>query len=198
MLVLALSAAPSGCGRSTAETVAPDPPKPASTHAVAPSALASASASASASARPRPRSTASAPPTTPWLEDVEVFAWPTTPAPRGKVVRVDATHFLVDHDAAVALVEGQAELLKSARIMPTARDAGPQALRLVTLPASSRLHDFGLEKNDEIESLSGMPLGSPENALEVYAAAKGKRGAFLRVTRAGAPLTLHYRVTDPA
>lgn len=202
-LALALASLASGCARCDRAASGDEQVKPAPEHARATSSPSSSSSSGSTSAaRAKPKRAAGKGASSGetrasrWVEDGEVYAWPTTPPPAGTIVRVDPTHFLIDRAALEDLYRDLAGALKTTRIFVVNPDGGAPTVRIASLPPGAKLRELGLEKGDEPTALSGLTLADPDAALEAYATLRSKGSAFLQLERAGAPMTIHYRIVD--
>lgn len=132
--------------------------------------------------------------------DPEVFTWPTPEPLGGEFLRVDATHFMLDRGFVDRVVEDQAELMRSARIVPQVdADAGKViGIRLFGVRPGTLLDAIGFENGDLMSAMNGCDMSNPEAALEVYANLRTEKQLFIDLERKGAKMTLHYVITGPA
>ena len=135
--------------------------------------------------------TAPPPSATPWVEDTEPYSWPTGPA-KADITAVDPTHYVVRRSYLDYVLKNQATLLRTARIVPERVDAGPARIRIFGVTPTSTLGRFGFENGDAVESINGLSLGAPENALEAYTRLSKAERVSVQVERRGTPLELHY------
>lgn len=91
-------------------------------------------------------------------------------------------------------LENQAMLLKRVRIVPEQVGGKVVGIRLFGVHAEGVLGRLGFENGDRIESLMGKPMGSPEQALEVYATIRTAKVVEIEINRRGAPAKLVVRV----
>ena len=128
-----------------------------------------------------------------WTEDIEAFAWP--PKASDDVVVVDSTHYLVKRAFLEKALANQ-ELQKSVRIIPAMVDGGIIGVKIFGVRADSTVAKLGLKNGDTLESLNGLPLGSPDDALLAYSHVRTSKRFVLTLERAGASMAIHYRVLD--
>jgi hypothetical protein len=134
----------------------------------------------------------------PWIEDTELFAWPTPEPNKDELVQVDDTHFMMDQGFAELLRANQAELMRSVRIIPEIASGKTVGIRLFGVRSDTVLARLGFWNGDVVKTLGGMPLTSPETTLDAYSKLRASRRFAIEVERKGAPITLHYRVTGPS
>jgi general secretion pathway protein C len=88
------------------------------------------------------------------------------------------------------------DLLGPVRARPQLEAGKLVGLRLFGVRPSSLLSQIGLRNGDRIDSINGYSIAGPEQALIAYARLRTEEHFKLRVTRAGQPLDLDYRLTD--
>jgi len=128
-----------------------------------------------------------------WTEDTEVFAWPSKAS--DDVVVIDATHYLVKRAFLEKALANQ-DLQKSVRMIPAMVDGGIIGVKIFGVRADSTAAKLGLKNGDTLESLNGLPLGSPDDALLAYSHVRTSKRFVLTLERAGASMAIHYRVLD--
>lgn len=141
---------------------------------------------------PPPVPTVATPPR-PWVEDTEPFAWPTAPA-KADITAIDATHYLVRRSYLDHVLENQATLMKEARIVPDIVDGGTAGIRIYGVRKDSTLAQFGLQNGDRVETINGLALFHPEDALEAYSHIRKSTRFVIGIDRRGKHLDLHYLV----
>jgi hypothetical protein len=67
-------------------------------------------------------------------------------------------------------------------------------VRLLGIRADSRLTLLGLQNGDRLETMNGMPLRTPEDALQAYAHLRNAERLQLTIARAGKKQQLDYRI----
>ncbi len=130
---------------------------------------------------------------TPWTEDAEAFAWPASP-PAADVVAVDATHFVVRAAYLRHLIDDQAAVTKHLRLVPEQDHGVTVGIRVFGVLTTSPFGELGLQNGDLLETLNGLSLTRPDDALEAYTRVKTADKVVLRLGRRSANLDLHYRV----
>ena len=90
-----------------------------------------------------------------------------------------------------------AGLSREARIVPFVKDGHPQGFKLYGLRRSSRLGALGLRNGDAVLALDGIPLSSPESALQAYERLRRVDGVTLSVERRGERMTLTWQLEGP-
>lgn len=149
--------------------------------------------------RPAPVPQAGAPASTPPPE-----APPLPVPPRGpstvppeiaaKIQKVSDTEFNVDRSVVDKILENQAELMRSARIVPEQRDGKVVGVRLFGIRPDTLLGTLGLQNGDRLETINGFNMASPEKALEAYARLRTSPNLNVKVNRRGNPVSIDYRI----
>ena len=135
---------------------------------------------ATSDARPPPRSEGSPPPL---LADIT-----------SKIERISDTEFNIDRSVVDKILENQAELMKSARIVPETKDGKVLGIRLFGIRPETLLGTLGLQNGDRLESINGFNMGSPEKALEAYARLRTASQLDVTVNRRGAPVSIVHHI----
>ena len=119
------------------------------------------------------------------------------PLPRSiaqRIQRVSATEFLVDRRAVDAILERQAELMRSVRIQPNQQNGKTTSLTIRRVPPDSLLGKLGLKNGDRVVSVNGHSLTNPERALAAYARLRKAERISLTLERRGRPVVIDYRI----
>ncbi len=132
---------------------------------------------------------------------------PTPPAPKtrgapsvpkeiaDKIEKISATEFNVDRAVVDSVLENQAELMRSARIVPEkGADGKTVGIRLFGLRPDTLLGTLGLENGDRLETINGFNLSSPEEALNAYARLRTANKLAVKLTRRGKPTTIDLNI----
>lgn len=146
---------------------------------------------AAPAAAPTPAPVAEAPPPTP-----RPGRGPATVPPdiASKIQRVSETEFNVDRSVVDKILENQAELMRSARIVPEQKDGKVVGIRLFGIRPDTLLGTLGLENGDRLESINGFDMGSPEKALEAYARLRSAGHLNVKVNRRGKPTSIDFNI----
>ncbi len=111
-----------------------------------------------------------------------------------KIKRISDSEYQVDRSVVDKILENQAELMKSARIVPEQRDGKMVGIRLFGIRPTALLGVLGLQNGDRLEQINGFDMASPEKALEAYARLRTANNLTVKVTRRGQPLNIDYRI----
>jgi general secretion pathway protein C len=112
---------------------------------------------------------------------------------RSAIIRENETTFLIDHRLVEAVLEDQASLMRSARMVPAFVD-GRSYVRLFGVSPFSLLGMLGFQNGDCLESINGFDLSTPELALEAYARLRTADVLEARVRRGRKDVTLVYEL----
>ena len=102
-----------------------------------------------------------------------------------KIQRVGENEFNVDRAVVDKILENQAELMRSARIVPEQKDGKVVGVRLFGIRPDTLLGTLGMENGDRLESINGFDMASPEKALEAYARLRTAQNLNVKVNRRG-------------
>jgi len=111
-----------------------------------------------------------------------------------QIKRIDDTHFEIKRALLDEVLRNQAELMRSARIVPEAKDGKVVGIRLYGIRQSSVLRLLGFKNGDSIQTINGKDITSPEKALKAYGELRTAKRFVVKIVRRGKPLTLHIRV----
>jgi len=111
-----------------------------------------------------------------------------------KIQKISDTEFHVDHAVIDNILEHQAELMKSARIVPEQKDGKVLGIRLFGIRPDTLLGTLGIQNGDRLESINGFNMASPEKALEAYARLRTASSLNVKVNRKGAPVSIDYKI----
>ena len=111
-----------------------------------------------------------------------------------KIQKVSDSEFNVDRSVVDKILENQAELMRSARIVPEQKDGKVIGIRLFGVRPDTLLGTLGLQNGDRLEAINGFTMASPEKALEAYARLRTASNLNVKLNRRGAPATIDYRI----
>jgi general secretion pathway protein C len=111
-----------------------------------------------------------------------------------KIQKVSETEFNVDRSVIDNVLENQATLMRSARIVPEQKDGKTVGIRLFGIRQDTLLGTLGMQNGDRLEKINGYDMASPEKALEAYARLRTAPGLTVQLTRRGKPLTIEYKI----
>ncbi len=112
-----------------------------------------------------------------------------------KIQKVSDNEFNIDRSVVDKILENQAELMKSARIVPETKDGKVLGIRLFGIRPDTLLGTLGLQNGDRLEAINGFNMGSPEKALEAYARLRTAPKLDVQVNRRGneTPITFNIK-----
>ncbi len=86
------------------------------------------------------------------------------------------------------------QLLKSARFQPKIVQGVTQGFLVRSVRSKSLLAQLGIKRGDLIKEVNGVPLDSPEKALQVFQQLREAKKVSVNLLRKGKPLTYSYEV----
>jgi general secretion pathway protein C len=110
------------------------------------------------------------------------------------IQRIDEKTFNVDRNVVDKIIENQAELMKTARIVPEAKDGKVTGIRLMNIKPETLLGKLGLQTGDQLKSINGFDMTSPEKALEAYAKLRTAPQIQVGITRGGQPMNIEFNI----
>jgi general secretion pathway protein C len=119
---------------------------------------------------------------------------PVPPEIASKIQKVSENEFRVDRSVVDKILENQAELMRSARIVPEQKDGKVVGIRLFGVRPDTLLGTLGLQNGDRLETINNFNMGSPEKALEAYATLRTASRLDLKVNRRGASTAITYNI----
>lgn len=111
-----------------------------------------------------------------------------------KIQKISDTEFNIDRSVVDKILENQAELMKSARIVPETKDGKVLGIRLFGIRPDTLLGTLGLQNGDRLEAINGFNMGSPEKALEAYARLRTATNLDVNVNRRGSPVAIAFHI----
>jgi general secretion pathway protein C len=111
-----------------------------------------------------------------------------------KIQKVSETEFNVDRSVVDSILENQAQLMRSARIVPEQKDGKTVGIRLFGIRADTLLGSLGLQNGDRLENINGYDIANPEKALEAFAHLRTASELNVGLNRRGAATTLAIHI----
>ncbi len=111
-----------------------------------------------------------------------------------KIQKISETEFNVDRSVVDKILENQAELMRSARIVPEQQNGKVVGIRLFGIRPDTLLGTLGFQNGDRLETINGFNMSSPEKALEAYARLRTAGNLNVKVNRRGKPLSIDFRI----
>jgi general secretion pathway protein C len=111
-----------------------------------------------------------------------------------KIQRVSPTEMNVDRQVVDKILENQAELMRSARIVPEQENGKVVGIRLFGIRPDTLLGTLGIENGDRLQQINGFDMASPEKALEAYARLRTADHLTVQVNRRGQNVNLDFNI----
>lgn len=126
-----------------------------------------------------------------WTGLGTAYAAPDAGAPAG-VAQVGEGQYRVSAALADRLLGDLSVLAREVRIVPAFVNGRAEGFKLFGLRPGAALAGLGLRNGDVVSAIDGIPLDSPESALQAYERAQKVDRVVVAVTRRGAPMTLTW------
>jgi general secretion pathway protein C len=111
-----------------------------------------------------------------------------------KIHRVSETEFNIERGVVDQILENQADLMRSARIVPDKEGDKVVGVRMFGIRPDSLLGTLGLENGDRLSSINGFEIADPQKALEAYARLRTADHLTVSVVRNGKPINVDYNI----
>jgi general secretion pathway protein C len=111
-----------------------------------------------------------------------------------KIHKLSETEFNVERGVVDSILENQAELMKSARIVPEKEGDKVVGIRLFGIKPESLLGTLGIENGDRLQSINGFEMGDPQKALEAYTKLRTADHLQVSVNRHGKPVNIDFNI----
>jgi general secretion pathway protein C len=110
------------------------------------------------------------------------------------IKQLSETKYNVRRNLVDKLLQNQAELMRSARVVPHEENGRVVGVKLYGIRKSSLLGKLGLQNGDMLRTINGFDMGSPDSALEAYAKLRSASNLSLAVVRRGNAVTMEYNI----
>ncbi|MBI2897096.1 MAG: PDZ domain-containing protein [Deltaproteobacteria bacterium] len=110
------------------------------------------------------------------------------------VQKVSESEYNVDRSLVDRLLENQASLMRSARILPHEDNGAVTGFKIYGVRRNSLLGKIGLQNGDIVHSINGYDMTSPDKALEAYARLRNADRLTVSVTRRGQRTNMDYNI----
>lgn len=105
------------------------------------------------------------------------------------------TKYTVQRSFVDRVLQNQAEIMRSARIVPHEENGQVVGVKLYGIRRNSLLGKLGLQNGDLLRTINGYDMSSPDSALEAYAKLRTASNLSVAVVRRGRPMTVDYDIT---
>lgn len=110
------------------------------------------------------------------------------------ISKVSDTKFTVQRSLVDNILQNQAEIMRSARIVPHEQNGQVVGVKLYGIRRSSLLGKLGLQNGDLLRTINGYDMSSPDSALEAYSRLRSASNLTVAVTRRGRAMSLEYDI----
>lgn len=110
------------------------------------------------------------------------------------IQRVGPNEFNIPRSAVDRILENQAELMRTTRIMPQEQGGRVVGVQLFGVRANSLLGRLGLQNGDTLNRINGLDIASPDRALEAYSRLRTSDNLQVSVTRNGQPVNIDFHI----
>jgi general secretion pathway protein C len=117
-----------------------------------------------------------------------------SPELAGKIHKVSDTEYNVERSVVDEILENQAELMRSARIVPEKEGDKVVGIRLFGLRTGTLLHTLGFKNGDRVSSINGYEISDPQKALEAYGRLRHADQLKVVIDRRGTPTTMEFNI----
>src|SRR5690606_7923806 len=104
------------------------------------------------------------------------------------------TQYTVKRDFLDKVLANQAEIMRSARIVPHEENGQVTGVKLYGIRRNSLLGKLGLQNGDLLRNINGYAMSSPDTALEAYARLRSADKLSVSVTRRGRDMNVGYSI----
>ncbi|MFO0602622.1 MAG: type II secretion system protein GspC [Polyangiales bacterium] len=126
---------------------------------------------------------------------------PSGPAPGGALAaalegieRAGANEFNVRRSTVDRILENQAELMRTTRIMPHEEGGRVVGVQLFGVRGNSLLGRLGMQNGDVLNRINGLEIASPDRALEAYSRLRTSDHLQISITRNGQPVNIDFNI----
>lgn len=111
-----------------------------------------------------------------------------------QIESLDENRWLIPAEVAENARENVGDLLKQAQAIPYLEDGQTTGFELRMIQAGSLIAQLGLQKGDILREVNGLPLNSPEKALQVFGQLRQASQISISLERKGEAMTFAYEI----
>jgi len=108
--------------------------------------------------------------------------------------KVSDDRYNLDRSLVDRIIENQAELMRSARIIPHEEGGRVIGVKMYGIRRRSLLGRLGMMNGDILRTINGFDMSSPDSALEAYTRLRESDHLTVSITRRGQPTTIDYNI----
>ncbi len=110
------------------------------------------------------------------------------------IERSGTNEFSVRRALVEQILENQAELMRTTRIMPHEEGGRVTGVQMFGLRPNTLLGRLGMQNGDILNRLNGLEIASPDRALEAYSRLRTADHITVSVTRGGQPVNIDFNI----
>jgi general secretion pathway protein C len=110
------------------------------------------------------------------------------------IQKVSETEFNVDRGTLDKILENQADLMRQARVRPVQDNGRTVGISMNGIRDDSLLGVLGMKNGDQLRTINGFDMTSPEKALEAYARLRTADKLTVQINRGGKDMNLDYNI----
>lgn len=119
-------------------------------------------------------------------------------APKGQsssgIREIARNRWLINRDEVEKARSDLNSLLKSARMEPKIKNGSTEGFVVKMIRPKSLLDRLGLKRNDLVREVNGVPLNSPEKALQIFQQLREAKRIVIGLERRNKPISLEYTI----
>ncbi len=116
------------------------------------------------------------------------------PEMAAKIHKVSDTEFNVERSVVDEILENQATLMRSARIVPEKSGDKVVGIRMFGIRNGTLLDHLGFRNGDRLQTINGFEITNPQKALEAYGRLRTADGLKVSIVRRGKPVTIDFNI----
>jgi len=106
------------------------------------------------------------------------------------------TKYQVQRSLVDKLLTNQAELMRSARVVPHEENGRTVGVKLYGIRRSSLLGKLGIQNGDMLRTINGFDMSAPDSALEAYSKLRSANNLCDLLVRRGSAVTMEYQIAN--
>lgn len=110
------------------------------------------------------------------------------------IQQISETSYAINRPLVDRLLSNQAELMRTARVIPHEVDGRVVGVKIYGIRRSSLLGRLGIQNGDMLRTINGFDLTEPDSVLEAYTRLRTADRLSLSVERRGQPVTMDYQI----
>lgn len=110
------------------------------------------------------------------------------------IERTGGNEFNVRRSTVDRILENQAELMRTTRIMPHEEGGRVVGVQLFGVRGNSLLGRLGMQNGDILNRINGLEIASPDRALEAYSRLRTSDHLTVSLTRNGQPVNIDFNI----